>query len=452
MPQVFTSYSRRDKEIVDRLVGELERAGLDVWIDRTDIHSGNSWRVQIVEAIDTCDAFVLMLSPNSAASDNVRKEIDLAQDSARKTFVVLLEPVKLPAEIRYQLAGLQFIDVQTLGYDEALRRLTYDLQQQISKVKTQALTRQAELVIEGIDLKSFGQDKQAQLLAFVAQLTDTEPGKIKLAGLSAGSVHAFFEMPAASAFALKTLALNRDPRLRQVGITALKLTGDVFFVDTLLGRFSRTAKVGWSPSIPGGKLSVVILFLGFLIGLGYLIPMTVIPAFFPSLTPTPTASRTATATSTFTPTLTPTATASSTPTATLTLTPTTTFTATVDLSANSIIVYVDGNTADLKTCSRIRFAADVVDPEGVQQVLVQFVVKDSPPSTRDFASPDAELRLNNQRGTLWTGFFNDTISQYQLTTYWRFVAIDANGIGTFYFEPRRFGYDARDFGCVVIPQ
>ena len=450
MPQVFTSYSRRDKEIVDRLVGELERAGLEVWIDRTDIHSGNSWRVQIVEAIDTCDAFVLMLSSNSAASDNVRKEIDLAQDSARKTFVVLLEPVKLPAEIRYQLAGLQFIDVQTLGFDESLRRLTYDLQQQISTVKTQAVTRQAELVIEGIDLKSFGQDKQAQLLAFVAQLTETEPGKIKLTGLAAGSVHAFLEMPAVSAFALKTLALNRDARLKQFGITALRLTGDVFFVDSASGKFTRATKVGWLQSIPGGKLSASILFLGFLIGLGYLIPTAVIPAFFPSPTPTPT--QTATATSTFTPTLTPTATASSTTTTTLTPTPTATFTATVDLSANSIIVYVDGNTADLKTCSRIRFAADVVDPEGVQQVLVQFVVKDSPPTARDFASPDAKLLLNNQRGTLWTGFFNDTISQYQLTTYWRFVAVDVNGIGTFYFEPRRFGYYARDFGCVVVPQ
>ena len=103
MAQVFTSYSRRDTEIVDTIVGKMTEAGISVWIDREAIKAGNQWRVQIVQAIDTCQAFVLMLSPNSAASDNVRKEIDLAQDSGRTIFAVMLEPTKLPAEIRYQI-------------------------------------------------------------------------------------------------------------------------------------------------------------------------------------------------------------------------------------------------------------------------------------------------------------------------------------------------------------
>ena len=119
MGQIFISYSRRDTQIVDRIAASMKDAGLDFWIDREDIKAGNTWRVQIVQAIDTCDAFVLMLSPNSAASDNVRKEIDLGQDSGRKMFVVMLEPTDLPAEIRYQLAGLQFIDVKMVGYDKA---------------------------------------------------------------------------------------------------------------------------------------------------------------------------------------------------------------------------------------------------------------------------------------------------------------------------------------------
>jgi hypothetical protein len=100
MGRVFISYSRRDTETVDRVVDSMCNAGLEVWLDRHDIQAGNTWRVQIVQAIDTCDAFVLMLSPNSIASDNVRKEIDLAQDSGRTIFPVMLQPVKLPPEIR----------------------------------------------------------------------------------------------------------------------------------------------------------------------------------------------------------------------------------------------------------------------------------------------------------------------------------------------------------------
>ena len=66
MSRIFISYSRRDREMVDSIVEKIEAAGIGIWIDREDIKAGKTWRVQIVEAIATCDAFVLMLSSNSA--------------------------------------------------------------------------------------------------------------------------------------------------------------------------------------------------------------------------------------------------------------------------------------------------------------------------------------------------------------------------------------------------
>ena len=72
MGQVFISYSRRDLDIVNRLVERMQRAGINIWIDREEIKAGKLWRTQIVQAIDTCDAFVLMLSSSAAASENVR--------------------------------------------------------------------------------------------------------------------------------------------------------------------------------------------------------------------------------------------------------------------------------------------------------------------------------------------------------------------------------------------
>jgi sugar/nucleoside kinase (ribokinase family) len=50
------------------------------------------------------------------------------------------------------------------------------------------------------------------------------------------------------------------------------------------------------------------------------------------------------------------------------------------------------------------------------------------------------------------GHFNDSISQDQQTTYWWFLVIDENGIRTFYYEPGKYNYLARDFSCGVIPQ
>lgn len=212
-------------------------AGLEIWIDRQDIQAGNTWRVQIVQAIDTCDAFVLMLSPSSAASDNVRKEIDLAQDPGRTIFPIMLERVRLPAEIRYPLAGLQFVDIQMLGLEKAVNQLINTVQADVAKQKSleEQKTHQAELVIQGIDPAAFDSEKQEQLLGFLAQLVKTSRSELKIAGLAAGSVHVFVDLPAEDAFELKTLALNRDKRFKKFGITALRLVGDKKFINIALG-------------------------------------------------------------------------------------------------------------------------------------------------------------------------------------------------------------------------
>jgi hypothetical protein len=342
MAQIFTSYSRRDTATVDMIVGEMTQAGINVWLDRADIKAGNAWRVQIVQAIDTCAAFVLMLSPNSAASDNVRKEIDLSQDSGRTIFAVMLEPVKLPAEIRYQLAGLQFIDAKMLGFDKAVSQLIEILKEHIAKLEPveEPETRQAELVIQGIDLKAFSAEKQEQLLDFISKLTSADRSQLQIANMAAGSVHVFVEMPAMAAYELKTLALNRDKRFKQTGITSLRLDGDAKFVNTSLGKLTLAATISpfmalWlkMPALfssmlgaTAGKVLTIVLAAAVIAGAGIVVPRTLAPVLFPSPTATqiatriptltPAPSSTATQTQSFTPTATQTETATPLPTAT----------------------------------------------------------------------------------------------------------------------------------------
>jgi hypothetical protein len=79
-------------------------------LDREDIKAGKQWRKQIVEGIDTADAFILHLSPNSGASDNVLKELNLAEEALDPFILpIMLTEMKIPDEMRYQLAGTQFI-------------------------------------------------------------------------------------------------------------------------------------------------------------------------------------------------------------------------------------------------------------------------------------------------------------------------------------------------------
>ena len=361
MGHVFLSYSRRDKEQVDRIVEALISSKIEVWIDRSDIKAGKTWRQQIVEAIDTCEAFILMLSPNSVLSDNVRREIDLALDSGRTILPIRLEPVKLSAEIRYQLTGLQFIDAHELGFDECLRQLLSTLNEELANSRPPEPIRQTELVIEGIDLDTFGEDKRAQLIDYLAKLCNKDQNSFRIVSMARGSVHVFVDMPAESAFKLKTMALNREKRLKLFGITALRITGDRKFVNIALGVLTTTATIGlvqliWLslpslfPSVFGvvtGKLILVTTAVAVATASGVAIvnsvnnptplPPTEIPTltFTPSPfstgttpqipntgitdTATPEPSPSPTETSTFTPTLTPSPT--DTPTDTPTFTP-----------------------------------------------------------------------------------------------------------------------------------
>ena len=345
MTQIFTSYSRRDTQIVDSIVAKMSQAGISVWIDREAIKAGNTWRVQIVQAIDTCHAFVLMLSPNSAASDNVRKEIDLSQDSGRTIFAVMLEPTRIPAEIRYQLAGLQFIDVQTLGFDKAVSLLVETVQAHLAKFAPveEPETRQAELVIQGVDLSAFTADKQAQLLDFISRLTSADRSQLQIANLTAGSVHVFVDMPAGTAFALKTRALNRDERFKQLGIVSLKLDGDAKYVNTASGALTLSATTSplaalWSKipalfaplvGVPIGTMLTVLLGAIFIVGATITVSLLGSPSASPPSTDTPTPMATPTrspATETPTPTQVLTATATKTEMATPTATATATAT------------------------------------------------------------------------------------------------------------------------------
>ena len=238
MSHIFISYSRRDSETVDKITTSLQQAGFNVWIDREDIQTGNSWRVQIVEAIDTCDAFVLVLSGNSVISENVQKEVILAADSHRKIMVVMLEPVKVPAEIRYPLAGLQFVDVAALGFEKSMEQLISALKEHQKKIRPDGenTNKQIELVIKGVDLSAFSADKQEQLLAFIANLANTDRSQLNIASMKAGSVHVFIEMPAATAFLLKTLALNSDNHFAQLSIVSLKIISDELYVHVANGK------------------------------------------------------------------------------------------------------------------------------------------------------------------------------------------------------------------------
>ncbi|MEP7235796.1 MAG: TIR domain-containing protein [Ignavibacteriota bacterium] len=107
MSDIFISYSSKDREKAEQLTELLASAGLSVWIDQLGIDVATSWSGEIVDAITDCKAFVILLSPNSVLSENVIKEVSLAASRKKKILPLDLEPVGLPRDLEYHLAGIQ---------------------------------------------------------------------------------------------------------------------------------------------------------------------------------------------------------------------------------------------------------------------------------------------------------------------------------------------------------
>jgi hypothetical protein len=106
LADIFISYSSKDREKAEQLTELLASAGLSVWIDQAGLEVSNSWSKEIVQAINDCKAFLVLLSPNSLESHNVIKEVSLASEKRKKILPLELEPITLTDDFEYQLAGI----------------------------------------------------------------------------------------------------------------------------------------------------------------------------------------------------------------------------------------------------------------------------------------------------------------------------------------------------------
>jgi hypothetical protein len=87
---IFISYSHRDGSYAHRLADTIQAEGFDVWIDAR-LDYGSQWPQEIQKQLDTCDAFILIMTPRSFASDWVQSELQRAKRKLKPIFPLLLE-------------------------------------------------------------------------------------------------------------------------------------------------------------------------------------------------------------------------------------------------------------------------------------------------------------------------------------------------------------------------
>jgi hypothetical protein len=127
-------------EFAGGLTKDLERAGYEVWFDRTDIQTGTRWDDEIVKGLNASEIFLVLLSNKSSASQNVKDEIGYAMDHNKLVLPILLEACEVP----FRLNRVQYVDFTTLKLNEGIQKVLSILksfkpnQESESKAKTSA--------------------------------------------------------------------------------------------------------------------------------------------------------------------------------------------------------------------------------------------------------------------------------------------------------------------------
>lgn len=117
MTQVFISYSRDDMEFVQRLAMDLNRLGLDVWWDLSDIRGSDVWERKIEEGLTSSQYFIVVLTPASLESRWVRREYLSADNTGIRIIPLKLKPYDVtPLTLR----DIQPIDAVDRRYEDVL--------------------------------------------------------------------------------------------------------------------------------------------------------------------------------------------------------------------------------------------------------------------------------------------------------------------------------------------
>jgi hypothetical protein len=107
MGHIFISYSHKDNDYAHKLADMLQRGGFDVWIDAR-LDYGSQWPQEIQRQLDSCSAFIIIMSPRAFDSEWVQSELNRAKRKSKPIFPLLYEG----DEPWLSVESTQFIDVR----------------------------------------------------------------------------------------------------------------------------------------------------------------------------------------------------------------------------------------------------------------------------------------------------------------------------------------------------
>ena len=104
--RVFICYARTDQTFALPLAEHLKARGVAVWIDQLENQVSDDWDRDIDRALRECSHLLIVLSPASVDSREVRGELRTALDLGKPVLPVLYQACEIPRQLRV----VQFVD------------------------------------------------------------------------------------------------------------------------------------------------------------------------------------------------------------------------------------------------------------------------------------------------------------------------------------------------------
>lgn len=113
--KIFLSYAHEDIAMAKRLYQDINRYGLDVWIDCENLLPGQNWKITIEKNIKQSQFYLLLLSSHSMTKRGfIQKEMKIAYEVLENCAEddIYLIPVRLNnCEPSFKISDIQYIDV-----------------------------------------------------------------------------------------------------------------------------------------------------------------------------------------------------------------------------------------------------------------------------------------------------------------------------------------------------
>lgn len=130
-PKVFMCYGRDDIVLARRLYSDLQREGIEAWLDTEKLHPGQHWKLEITRAMKSCSHFLVLLSNNSISKsgylqNELRIALELYEESLQAGHSIIpvrLEDCKVPQRKLNEIHWVDLFPSYDKGFSKILKAL-----------------------------------------------------------------------------------------------------------------------------------------------------------------------------------------------------------------------------------------------------------------------------------------------------------------------------------------